>query len=127
MKKPHIRLTAVLTLVFAAFTLGFFLGRNANHTEVRISQAVLRQAETAAETLPPVSVSPARALEVLDLNTATHEELMTLPGIGDVIARRILDYREARGGFQTVEELLNVEGIGSHRLEAILDYVTVGG
>lgn len=62
----------------------------------------------------------------LDLNTATLEELDTLPGIGPVLGQRILDYREEFGGFQTVEELLYVKGIGEKTLEKLENLVKVG-
>ena len=63
----------------------------------------------------------------LDLNKATAEELMTLPGIGEVLAGRIVAYREAHGGFSSIDELAQVEGIGEKRIDAIRDYVTLGG
>lgn len=61
----------------------------------------------------------------LDLNRATAQELTTLPGIGEVLAQRIVDYREAHGPFRSVEELIAVEGIGEGKLEKLRELVTV--
>ncbi len=72
--------------------------------------------------------APAQLQDVkfpLDLNTATAAELQILPGIGPVLAERILDYRAEIGGFSTVEQLLEVRGIGEKKLDAVRDLVVV--
>ena len=63
----------------------------------------------------------------VDINTAGLEELMTLPGIGEVRARAILDDREQNGPFRYPEELTRVKGIGEGILAGLLDQITTGG
>ncbi len=59
----------------------------------------------------------------VNINTASVEELCeVLPGIGEVKAKRIVEYREAAGGFDSIDELLNVKGIGEKTLEKIRPY-----
>jgi len=61
----------------------------------------------------------------VNLNTATAEELETLPGVGPATAAAILAHREDNGQFGAVEDLLEVRGIGEAKLEAVRDFVTV--
>jgi competence protein ComEA len=63
---------------------------------------------------------------VVDLNTASLEALQTIPGVGPVIAARIVTYREQNGGFRAVEELLEVSGIGEVTFAQMQPMVTVG-
>jgi len=74
---------------------------------------------------PPAGVPGAQAAGPLDLNTATAEQLDTLPGVGEVTAGRIVAYRSAHP-FTSVDELLEVPGIGQRRFEQLKDLVTVG-
>lgn len=64
---------------------------------------------------------------VVNVNTATLEELQLLPGVGEVRARAILRSREERGGFARVEDLVDVKGIGPAGLERMRPYVTLEG
>ena len=61
----------------------------------------------------PQAQAPAAVQKTtINLNTATVDQLMTLPGIGQKTAERILEYRTKSGGFKKIEELMNVKGIG---------------
>lgn len=127
MKKPHFPLILLITLVFLSFTVGFFVGRNSNAPDILITAPV--------KTTPPASPSmpteenrqrPEPSYPI-NINIATKEQLMQLPGIGQTYANRILEYRRLNGKFDAPEDLLNVEGIGASRLEDILDLITTGG
>ena len=61
----------------------------------------------------------------INLNTATKEELITLPGIGDVRAGDIITYRTQHGGFKKKEEVMNVKGIGKGIYAQIKDLIYV--
>jgi competence protein ComEA len=64
---------------------------------------------------------------VVNLNTATAEELMLLPGVGEARARAVIEARKRRGGFQKVEDLLEVKGIGEAGLEKLRPHLTLEG
>ncbi len=79
--------------------------------------------------LPPLVTQPAvfstSAQTPLDLNTATEEQLQSLPGIGPTRAQSIVAYRTCNGPFQSAEELAAVDGIGAGILDQVRDYITV--
>ena len=74
---------------------------------------------------PGVSGPAAPGGGPVNLNTATIADLDTLPGVGPVLAQRILDARDAQGGFRAVSDLRQVDGIGESRYEQLKDLVTV--
>ena len=72
---------------------------------------------------PPLAARRAAPLAELDINTADAEALASIPGIGDGLALRIVEFRRQNGPFASVDELLDVAGITEHRLDAIIPYV----
>jgi competence protein ComEA len=64
-------------------------------------------------------------LLLLNLNTASVQELDALPGIGPVLARRIVEFRQKKGGFKRVEELLAIPGISEKKWRVIKERVEV--
>lgn len=73
----------------------------------------------------PTSEEECVEIELININTATVEELDTLPGIGETKAQNIVDYREANGFFITPEDIMNVEGIGESIYEDISEMITI--
>jgi competence protein ComEA len=69
--------------------------------------------------------TPGAAGGLVNLNTAALSQLDSLPGVGPVLAQRILDARDAQGGFRAVTDLRKVDGIGESRYEQLKDLVTV--
>lgn len=59
----------------------------------------------------------------ININSANQEELMSLPGIGDATALKIIDYRNNNGKFNTIEDIKNVKGIGDSKFENIKDFI----
>jgi len=96
-------------------------GTNAHFQAIAESLNVLQNADSlrarVADENAVMPVVPAPMW--IHINTASAEELQSLPGIGPVLARRIVEYRQAHGPFQDVDELVRVRGIGKGMLKRI--------
>ena len=137
----------ILVLMLACIAIGYFLGRAT--VSPGVAAAVLT--ERAAPSQESALTAPAKEEKTegepgqreqtewtpeaepteedgpVCINTASPEELETLPGIGPKLAERIVAYREENGPFTTVEELCEVSGIGEKVLEKIGTRAVVGG
>ena len=66
-----------------------------------------------------------KVLNKININKATISELTNLPGVGESLAKRIIEYREENGKFKSIEDLKNVSGIGEKKYESLLEYITI--
>ena len=99
--------------------------------EFRRIGSILALALALAAAMPPAVAASAQSQQSapeakININTASADELTTLPGIGPSYAQRIVEHREKNGPFKRVEDLLNVRGIGDKTFERIKDRITVG-
>jgi competence protein ComEA len=108
--------------VFLTAAAGVRLGSSVSGGEVSIRPALRAQAvsDSPAEETPALSDS-----YKVDINSADTETLSLLPGIGETLAGRIVEYREKNGAFSEISDIMDVSGIGQGTFDKIKDYITV--
>jgi len=92
-------------------------------TAVALIVSAPTQASAAAAT---GKQEPRAAVEMVDINTASVEALMSVPGLGEVVAQRIVEFREKNGPYKSLDDLLKIQGIGEKSLAKMRQRLTVG-
>ncbi len=99
---------------------------NAEGPPVQAAEMTAAQPASSPTSPPHIAeTKPVPRVGKLDLNRARVEEFESLPGIGPVLAERIIGYRRSKGAFRTVEDLRLVKGIGKKTFERVRQLVSV--
>ncbi|MFB0921425.1 MAG: helix-hairpin-helix domain-containing protein [Oscillospiraceae bacterium] len=112
----------IITVIFIAVTVVFSLPGRDKDVSVTVSAQQTGETQKASTQPdpPPESSEPL----LVNINSATVEELCALPEIGEKTAERIIAYREKNGPFKSTDEIMSVSGIGSKTYEEIRSYIT---
>ncbi len=103
------------------------MSRPAIRSCLLVALVLIAQAWLVAQKAPAVKSANASApAALINLNTASAQQLDTLPGVGAKVAARIIEYRQKNGPFKKIEDLMNVRGIGEKNFLKIKDRLTVG-
>lgn len=130
-RTAFLTLVSVLLLSLLVHAFNYVSSKNHVQTREQIQYVMLRdgiskQAEQIGESsTEPIQNQTDRSVRQVDINTASKEELMTVPSIGPVLAERIVAYREKHGDFKAIDEMINVKGIGRVTLIKIKTYLKI--
>lgn len=115
MNKKHLAAAAAgLVIICSAFV---------TKSNNKPSFILTRDNPAVQSTIATEDIAPASSL--ININTASAGELCNLPGIGESLSQRIIDYRTQNGAFGTIEEIQKVSGIGEKKFEAMRSMITV--
>ncbi len=115
MKKPQWILIGITAAFFCVLT-GVFIGRNMTRSYIPVDNAIHAPTNESTEAKQNNDGK-------IDINTATEQQLMLLPGVGESTAKKIIEYRTQNNGFTAIEDLMNVSGIGEKKFEQMKPYI----
>lgn len=118
MNKLYTKLVAAALVVI--LVSGFIIGVNFSKRIDRVDDV-----KDAAPPLEIVVTREAPPIGIININTATKEELMMLEGIGDILSDRIIERRETVGPYTSTDQLLEIEGLGEQKFWEIETFVVV--
>jgi len=112
-------------MLAATVAVVFWIGWPVPKEETRQAEPDQPIAAQVPAASPVATTAPVKTVSKVNLNRASVDELQTLPGVGPVLAQRMVDWRKAHGRYRAVDDLQEVKGIGKKRLEQLRPLVTV--
>jgi competence protein ComEA len=112
-------------MLIATVAAVLWIGWPAPKEEARQTEPVQPAAAQVPAAPPMTAAIPEKAGSKVNLNRASADELQTLPGVGPVLAQRMVEWRKAHGRYRTIDDLQEVKGIGKKRMEQLRPLVTV--
>lgn len=126
MKKLFFNSIGLVLLLSVLFTIGTIWGRYSTTTVTKLTINDVTEKPIADESKEEEKrIDDTIIGDKININTADAGIFTMFPGIGDILADRIIQYRDEHGPFESVDDLLNVEGIGESKLDTMRPYLTV--
>ncbi len=122
------RIFVAICFVLATISFSFASGEKASGQAPAQASEKVEKKETSPEKQAPKPETKKVAKQPeapININTASEEELMKLPGVGPKLAKGIVEYRTKNGPFNAPEDLMKVKGIGQKKFEKMKDFVVV--